>query len=87
MSTKKKDLTFEDAFQHLEEIVEQLESGDLTLEQSLEKFEEGIKLSRVCTEKLENAQKKIEVLMKDSGGKFSFEDLDSETEEKEEDDR
>ncbi|HDS08904.1 MAG TPA: exodeoxyribonuclease VII small subunit [Firmicutes bacterium] len=83
MSTKKKELTFEDAFRRLEEIVEQLESGDLTLEQSLEKFEEGIKLSRICTEKLENAQKKIEVLMKDSDGKFSFEDLDSEKEETE----
>lgn len=80
MTAKKKDLNFEQAFSKLEEIVEDLETGDLTLEDSLKKFEEGIKLSRICGEKLEKARQKIEVLMKDSGGEFKFEDLDEEEE-------
>ena len=58
-----------------------MEEGDLPLEESLKKFEEGIKLSRICTQKLEKAQKKIEVLMKDSKGEFKLEDLDVEKEE------
>ncbi len=82
MTAKKKELNFETAFNQLEEIVDVLESGDLPLEKALTKFEEGIKLSRICTEKLEKAQKKIELLLKDSKGNFRFEDLDSDDEEK-----
>lgn len=81
MTAKKKELNFEDAFNKLEEIVDDLESGDLSLEDSLKKFEEGIKLSRICNEKLEKARQKIEVLMKESGGGFKFEDLDEDEEE------
>ena len=81
MTAKKKELSFETAFNQLEEIVDVLESGDLQLEKSLAKFEEGIKLSRICTEKLEKAQKKIELLLKDSKGNFKFEDLDSDDKE------
>ena len=60
--------TFEDALSQLESIVARLENGDLPLEESLKLFEEGIKLSRFCNQKLNEAQKKVEVLLKGSGG-------------------
>jgi exodeoxyribonuclease VII small subunit len=63
---------FEDALKRLEEIVEELERGDLPLEESLGKYEEGIKLSVLCTKKLETAKKKIEMLVKTGEGKFKL---------------
>ena len=60
--------TFENALSQLESIVARLENGDLPLEDSLKLFEEGIKLSRFCNQKLNEAQKKVEVLLKGSGG-------------------
>jgi exodeoxyribonuclease VII small subunit len=59
---------FEDAMKELEEIVKRLESGDLSLEESLKIFEEGIALSRYCFKKLEEAEKKISILIADEGG-------------------
>ena len=59
---------FEDALTRLEEIVRNLESGDLTLEESLENFEEGMKLTKLCNDRLDSAQKKIETLLKDHQG-------------------
>jgi exodeoxyribonuclease VII small subunit len=59
---------FEAALQRLEQIVQQLEKGDLPLEQSLVLYEEGIKLSRLCHAKLEEAEGRIETLMKDARG-------------------
>ena len=59
---------FEDAMKELEEIVKRLESGDLPLEESLKIFEEGIALSRYCFKKLEEAEKKISILINDEGG-------------------
>lgn len=59
---------FEDALARLEEIVGQLESGDLPLDLSLKLFEEGIKLSRVCNKRLEEAERRVEVLLKDRSG-------------------
>jgi len=59
---------FEDALARLEEIVRELESGDLPLEQSLKMFEEGIKLSRICNKRLEEAERRVEVLLKDKAG-------------------
>jgi len=56
------DIKFEDALSRLEMIVNDLEEGGLTLEESLKKFEEGIKLSDYCVKKLEEVEKKIEVL-------------------------
>jgi exodeoxyribonuclease VII small subunit len=55
---------FEDCLKRLEEIVDQLEKGDLPLEQSLALFEEGMKLSNACRGELEQAEGKVEVLMK-----------------------
>jgi exodeoxyribonuclease VII small subunit len=56
---------FEAALARLEEIVQELEKGDLPLEQSLKLFEEGIKLSRICNSRLEEAERKVEILLKD----------------------
>jgi exodeoxyribonuclease VII small subunit len=64
---KKRRKTFEDALNQLESIVSQLEDGDLPLEESLRLFEEGIKLSRFCGQKLNEAQKRVEVLLKGEG--------------------
>ena len=61
---------FEKALQELEQIVSKLEKGNLSLEESLKLFEEGIKLSRFCNSKLEEAERKIEILQKDAEGKF-----------------
>jgi len=64
---------FETALDRLEKIVKELESGDLPLEQSLKLFEEGIKLSRICNKRLEDAERKVEILMKDKGGNIKAE--------------
>jgi len=61
-------LSFEDALKKLEEIVQRLERGELSLEASLTCYEEGISLSRLCHTKLEEAERKIEVLVKDARG-------------------
>ncbi|MCB1024684.1 MAG: exodeoxyribonuclease VII small subunit [Acidobacteria bacterium] len=57
--------SFEDSLQKLETIVGQLEDGDLSLEESLKLFEDGIKLSRECQDRLSKAERRIEVLLKD----------------------
>jgi exodeoxyribonuclease VII small subunit len=59
---------FETAMARLEEIVQALEQGDLPLEQSLKLFEEGVKLSRICNKRLEEAERKVEILLKDKAG-------------------
>lgn len=61
--------TFEASLEALEQIVRQLESGDLALEKSLELFEQGIRLSRECQERLSQAERRIEVLMRDTQGR------------------
>ena len=66
MELKVKD--FESALKSLEEIVGQLEGGDLTLDRALELFEQGVKLSRFCSEKLEEAERKVEVLTRAADG-------------------
>jgi exodeoxyribonuclease VII small subunit len=69
-ATKKEPVRFEDALKRLEEIVTRLERGELPLEESLALYEEGIKLSRLCHGKLEEAEAKIELLMKDAQGRL-----------------
>ena len=56
-------MKFEDALKKLETTVELLESGDLPLDKALEVFEEGIKMSRICAQKLEEAEQKVELLL------------------------
>jgi exodeoxyribonuclease VII small subunit len=59
---------FEDTFKKLETIVNKLESGDLSLEDSMKLFEEGMRLSRLCSERLAEVQRRVEVLLKSEGG-------------------
>jgi exodeoxyribonuclease VII small subunit len=59
---------FEKAFQQLEKIVQRLESEELPLDESLQLFEEGIRLSRFCNQKLEEVEKKIELILADAKG-------------------
>ncbi len=61
-------LKFEDALGRLEEIVKRLEGGDLPLEESLKVFEEGVKLSKDCLKMLEEAEKKVEILLEAKNG-------------------
>jgi exodeoxyribonuclease VII small subunit len=58
---------FEDSLAKLEKITEELESGDLSLEESLKKFEEGVKLAEFCNSKLDEAQQKVTLLLKKDG--------------------
>jgi exodeoxyribonuclease VII small subunit len=55
---------FEEALGRLEDIVKKMEAGDMTLEESLKAFEEGIKLARLCSRKLDEAERRVEVLLK-----------------------
>ncbi|MBW2625244.1 MAG: exodeoxyribonuclease VII small subunit [Deltaproteobacteria bacterium] len=73
---------FEEALQKLEAIVAQMEEGDLPLEETLKAFEEGVRLARFCASKLDEAERKVEKLMRDQAGKlqttsFSEEEDDS----------
>ncbi len=61
----KEDINFEDAMKQLEEIANKLERNDLDLDKSVEAFEEGMKLSKKCSEILENAEKRITILIND----------------------
>lgn len=80
----KKKNNFEIALKRLEEIVQKLESGDLSLDESLRLFEEGIELSRLCTKKLSEAEAKVEKLIKLGEKEFKTEPLEVEGEEGEE---
>jgi exodeoxyribonuclease VII small subunit len=75
MTNKEKDFAFEEAFKNLEGIVNQLESGQETLEKSMELFEEGIKLSEICRTKLDNADQKIKKLIKKIDSSFELKDI------------
>ena len=77
--------TFEQAMKQLEKIVQDLESGDMPLEKAIKTFEEGIQLSKFCSEKLDETEKRITILMQNSHGKiseapFSAENDDSDAE-------
>ena len=63
--------TFEQAVKQLEQIVQDLESGDMPLEKAIKTFEEGIQLSKFCSEKLDETEKRITILMQDTDGQLS----------------
>jgi exodeoxyribonuclease VII small subunit len=75
---------FEVALEELEGVVEQLETGELALEESLVAFERGVGLVKYCNQKLTEVEKKIEMLVKDKEGKLQFTALDGVTEDDEE---
>lgn len=68
--------SFEQAIAELEEMVEKLEKGDLSLEESLEFFQKGVELSKYCSKKLDEAEKKISVLIEDENGKITEKPLE-----------
>lgn len=71
-----KNLSFEQALENLEKIVDRLENEELTLEESLRLFEEGVKLARFLREELEKAEKKVEILLKDAEGELKPQPFD-----------
>ena len=75
---------FEKAFQNLEKIVQRLESEELPLDESLQLFEEGIKLSRFCHQRLEEVEKKIELILADAKGQPVTEPFEAEEDEENE---
>ena len=68
---------FEKALEELESLVEQLESGDLTLDQSLSQFKRGVELTRHCQTALKEAEQKVEILLKSAGGEDTLEEFDA----------
>ncbi len=71
--------SFEKSLQELEEIVEELEAGELPLDDSIRKYETGVKLLSECYQYLEKAEKKIQRLVKKDDGTFGLEDMQNET--------
>ena len=63
--------TFEQSMKQLEQIVQELETGDLPLEKALKKFEDGVQLSRLCTEMLDETEQKVSILLKDQNGEIT----------------
>ena len=72
---EKYEVKFEDALARLEQIVGKLESGQMPLEESMDAFEEGMKLKKLCEDKLGAAEKKIEKLVKNADGTREWSDV------------
>jgi len=72
--------TFEKAMNKLEQIVQELESADLPLEKAIKKFEEGVQLSKFCSEKLDETEKRITILLKDQNDRVFDQPFISKTE-------
>ena len=75
-----KKASFEDAMKRIEEIVSELERGELPLEKSLDRFEEAVKLARSCQKTLDAAQKRISKLVRNESDSFTLEPLDEPSE-------
>lgn len=71
------EIKFEEAIKKLEKIVEDLEKGDLSLDEALKKYQDGLEMSRICAQRLDNAKKKIDVLGKNKKGEFELKPFDS----------
>lgn len=67
MSEKKEGFAFEQSLAELEQLVQQMESGDMSLEQSLKAFEKGVKLTRECQKALTEAEQKVQILLEENG--------------------
>jgi exodeoxyribonuclease VII small subunit len=70
------EIKFEEGLKRLEKIVDELEAGNIPLEEALEKYEEGIKLSKLCAKKLEEAKKRVEILLKSGDGTIELKPFD-----------
>ena len=64
---RKKAVNFEEALEELEALVEQMEDGDLSLEESLAAFEKGVRLARECQDALKHAEQRVQILLKQNG--------------------
>ena len=73
---KEQPKSFETSLEALEQIVQDLEQGDLPLEKSLELFEQGIRLSRECQERLSQAERRIEILLRDNQGRVTVSEFE-----------
>jgi exodeoxyribonuclease VII small subunit len=67
---KQEEMKFEAGLKRLEEVLDSLERGDLALEEAMRAFEEGVQLVRFCHKKLDEVEKRVELLLKDDAGKF-----------------
>lgn len=67
MPEKKEGFAFEQSLAELEQLVQQMESGDMSLEQSLKAFEKGVKLTRECQKALTEAEQKVQILLEENG--------------------
>ncbi len=83
MAKAKKSVDFEEALDQLEELVEDMENGDLSLEESLKAFEQGIKLTRECQTALSKAEQKVQMLVEENG-KLKAVELDEDFDEDDE---
>jgi len=81
-SVENKNMTFEEAMNELEEIVQKLEKGELSLDESIEYFQRGIELSKYCSKKLDEIEKRITVLIEDENGNIKEEPFEIKTEER-----
>ena len=70
--------TFEKAMEQLEQVVADLETGDIPLEKALKKFEEGMALSKYCADRLDETEKKVSLLLADSQGQLQAHDFSEE---------
>jgi exodeoxyribonuclease VII small subunit len=75
--TTKKTVNLEKSLSDLEALIEELEGGELPLDQAMKKFEEGIKLTRGCQAALKDAEQKVEILLKSAGGEDLLKNFDS----------
>ena len=75
MAEKQKNKSFEELMESLENIVQELEKGDLNLDESVAKFEEGMKISKECNKMLESSEKRISILL-ENNGELAEEDFD-----------
>ncbi len=80
MPRKSKEFDFEKSLGELEELVELMEDGNLSLEDSLKHFERGIALTRACHQALSDAEQKVKILMKDQDGKEELVDFEPDNE-------
>ncbi len=71
----KEEKTFEESLNELENIATKLESGNLNLDEAIKEFEKGIKLSKECSEKLDEAEKKINILVQSENGELTEENF------------
>lgn len=71
-----KPLNLEKSLQDLEALIDELESGELPLEAAMQKFEEGIKLTRSCQAALKDAEQRVEILLKSAGGEEALEEFE-----------